>query len=153
VKELADRRERLLQRLHRSLRSPPEGVPEDPLETSTTLTPSFVHLAGQEGFEPPSPDFPSEGVPEDPLRDLPQEAACAGKARARNLSTPVPLSPQSHSSSIWQGRDSNPHPPDLESGALAVRATALIPISEGIPQAPSDVKTRRPPVISFPCAP
>src|SRR5688572_11536377 len=27
----------------------------------------------------------------------------------------------------WQGwRDSNPHPPDLESGALAVRATPLI---------------------------
>src|SRR5207237_8414121 len=28
----------------------------------------------------------------------------------------------------WQGwRDSNPHPPDLESGALAVRATPLGP--------------------------
>src|SRR5262245_38356450 len=31
------------------------------------------------------------------------------------------------SPSMWQGRrDSNPHPPDLESGALAVRATALV---------------------------
>src|SRR5439155_2781243 len=29
--------------------------------------------------------------------------------------------------SAWQGwRDSNPHPPDLESGALAVRATPLL---------------------------
>src|SRR6266850_1349403 len=32
----------------------------------------------------------------------------------------------------WQGwRDSNPHPPDLESGALAVRATPLCPLGGG----------------------
>src|SRR5207249_3713274 len=35
---------------------------------------------------------------------------------------------RSCSSMKWQGwRDSNPHPPDLESGALAVRATPLGP--------------------------
>src|SRR5436190_13544040 len=36
---------------------------------------------------------------------------------------------RSCSSMKWQGwRDSNPHPPDLESGALAVRATPLGPL-------------------------
>src|SRR5439155_23734521 len=41
----------------------------------------------------------------------------AGKARAR---------PRRLLRAQWQGwRDSNPHPPDLESGALAVRATPL----------------------------
>src|SRR5438874_804927 len=34
--------------------------------------------------------------------------------------------PRSPRPGNWQGwRDSNPHPPDLESGALAVRATPL----------------------------
>jgi hypothetical protein len=31
---------------------------------------------------------------------------------------------------LWQARrDSNPHHPDLESGALSVRATGLYPVS------------------------
>src|SRR6267142_760360 len=38
----------------------------------------------------------------------------------------------------WQGwRDSNPHPPDLESGALAVRATPLVPVRGASPPFPT----------------
>src|SRR5581483_7924642 len=46
----------------------------------------------------------------------------------------------------WQGwRDSNPHPPDLESGALAVRATPLITCEGGfapLPNLPPGLRRR-----------
>src|SRR5256885_299077 len=49
----------------------------------------------------------------------------------RSLQNPHVVPALSVNINTWQGwRDSNPHPPDLESGALAVRATPLFS-SEG----------------------
>src|SRR2546426_3287952 len=49
----------------------------------------------------------------------------------RSLQNPHVVPTLSVNINTWQGwRDSNPHPPDLESGALAVRATPLFS-SEG----------------------
>src|SRR5436853_400669 len=88
----------------------------DPCDRLHPRLPSFPRrsVAGVEGFEPPSPGFSSEGV--SPPSEAPPRLR--GQSPRSNLVIPAQ----------WQGwRDSNPHPPDLESGALAVRATPLSP--------------------------
>src|SRR5205823_5127249 len=102
-----------------------------------------VHTAQEEGDHDRDGDYHDRGVgqllPVGPghLAELREDLA---EELLRTLQIPhvVPTL----SVSAWQGwRDSNPHPPDLESGALAVRATPLF-ISAGASTAPSEASPR-----------
>src|SRR5207249_3840511 len=93
-----------------------------------------VHAAQKEGDHDRDGDHHDRGVdqllPVGPghLAELREDLA---EEFLRSLQNPHVVPALSVNINTWQGwRDSNPHPPDLESGALAVRATPLFS-SEG----------------------